>query len=188
MRALGMVLLFFLLSGYVLAQDIIIQADKRLNTDLSKYKTYQFASQVDNKLDPGFYFLNDVFLKDMIRTSINNELQGLGYKKVNQSPDLIITFRVFDKPVTLTDYKSYGVNFYGTEIRDSEAFKEYKVEAGTLLLSMVDRKQGLVVWQGFASGLIEGNTFMRNGSKIKQAVNLIFNEYNQRADNFTSIN
>lgn len=186
MRAFGMTLVLFLLTSYVFAQNINVQADKRLNTDLSKYKTYQFASQVDNNLDPGLYFLNDLALKELIRTSVNNELQGLGYKKAKQSPDMIISFRVFDKPVTLAGFASYGTNFYGTEIRDPEDVREYKVEAGTLLVSMVDRKQGLVVWQGFASGLMQGNSFIRDASKIKQAVNLIFNEYNQRADNIST--
>ena len=61
----------------------------------------------------------------------------------------------------------------------------YDVEAGTLLVSIADRESGQVVWQGFASGLIENNTFVKDEGKIHEAVNLIFEEYDQRAREYT---
>ena len=50
---------------------------------------------------------------------------------------------------------------------------------------MADRESGQVVWQGFASGLIENNTFVKDEGKIHEAVNLIFEEYDQRAREYT---
>jgi len=55
----------------------------------------------------------------------------------------------------------------------------------TLLVSMADRESGKVVWQGFASGLIENDAFIKDEGKIREAVNLIFEEYNQRAKEYT---
>jgi len=60
----------------------------------------------------------------------------------------------------------------------------YVVEPGTLLISLVDRKKGSLVWQGFASGLIDNNTFIKDEGKIREAVNLIFDEYGMRATDY----
>src|SRR4051812_25186207 len=105
------VLLFFCLSvayNAAFAQEITVNADKRLNTDFSHYKTFYWSSQVDNKLDPGFYFFNDLELKDRIRKAVSYELEGRGYKKTSQSPDLIVNFRVFIQPTSLKGYTGYG--------------------------------------------------------------------------------
>ena len=50
---------------------------------------------------------------------------------------------------------------------------------------MADRKSGKVVWQGFASGLIENNSFVKEEGKIREAVNMIFEEFGERAKEYT---
>jgi hypothetical protein len=181
--------LFVIGISFSRAQNITVQADKQLNTDFSKYKTFYWASQVDSKLDEGFYFLNDLILKTNVRTAIQSEMEGLGYKLQSTSPNLVVNFRVFDKPVTLKGYESYGVSYWsGVEMRDAADAKMYEVKAGTLLVTFVDVKTGQIVWQGFASGLINNNEFIKDEAKIKEAVNLIFDKYEYRAGNKYSVN
>jgi len=62
----------------------------------------------------------------------------------------------------------------------------FQVEKGTLLISLPDRVKGSVVWQGFASGLTRRNGFDWSDNRIKEAVHLIFEEFNPRADNIQS--
>jgi len=177
---------FFLMSQLVFSQstNMKVDTDKRLNTDFSQYKTYAWASQVDNKLDEGLYFLNDLVLKDLLRKSVGYELDSRGYTKATQSPDLLVNFRVFDKPTTLKGYTGYGTTYWGTEeVREPEDTTSFQVEAGTVIINLVDMKNGAIVWRGFASGLMDGNVFNKKEDKIKEAVHLIFEEYPVRADN-----
>ena len=112
-------------------------------------------------LDEGLYFLNDLTMKAMVRDAVKGELMGMGYELQSSNPDLIINFRVFDEPVTLKGYDGYGTSYWGDErYREAEDTTSYNVDAGTLLISMADRENGKVVWQGFASGLIENNSFV----------------------------
>ncbi|GAB3559835.1 DUF4136 domain-containing protein [Spirosoma fluminis] len=174
-----------LMASLTQAQDVTVEADKKLNTDFSKYKTYTWASQVDNKLDPGFYFLNDLELKERIRSAVSSELAGRGYKFTRQSPDLLINFRVFEKPTTIRGYTGYGTTYFGqNEVRDPEDATTYDVKAGSVIVNMIDMKTGQSVWRGLASGITNGNGFDRDQNKIKQAVNLIFEKYGYRADKF----
>ncbi|MBC7571121.1 MAG: DUF4136 domain-containing protein [Spirosoma sp.] len=140
---------------------------------------------VDSKLDPGFYFLNDLELKDRIRTSVADELEGRGYKMDRQSPDLMVNFRVFDKPTKIETNSDYGNSYYGAgEIGTIDGMKTIDVAAGAIVLNIVDKKSGQVVWRGLASGLTNANGFDRDKNKIKEAVNLMFNKYEYRADKY----
>ena len=169
------------------AQSITVKSDRTPDTDFSNFKTFYWSSQADAWLDEGgIYFLNDLGMKSIIRDAVKGELMGLGYQIQSFEPDLIINFRVFDEPVTLKGYEDYGTSYWGDErYRGIDEQASYDVEAGTLLLSIADRKSGTVVWQGFASGLIENNTFIKEEGKIREAVNLIFEEFNQRAREYT---
>ncbi|QJW91529.1 DUF4136 domain-containing protein [Spirosoma taeanense] len=165
------------------AQNVTVDADKKLNTDFSKYKTYTWASQVDNQLDPGLYFLNDLALKKRIRDAVAFALDGRGYKFTRQSPDLLVNFRVFDKAATVKGYTGYGSTYFGSnEVRDPEDVTTFDIKPGSIVVNLVDVKTGQVVWRGLATGLTNTNGFDRDENKIKQAVNLIFEQYSFRAD------
>lgn len=180
--------LFIIVFGITVAnaQTITVQSDKQLNKDLGKYKSFFWTSQVDNKLDPGLFFLNDLVLKAQVRQAVESELMGLGYKMTDTDPDMLVNFRVFEKPTKITGYSAMGPQYWsGTNVRDPESVQEYEVKAGTLMVHLVDKESGEVVWQGFASGLIDGDQFIKDEGKIKEAVNMIFEEYNQRATEYT---
>ncbi len=173
-----------LTAGLVQAQNVTVDADRKLNVDFSKYKTYTWASQVDNRLDPGFYFLNDLTLKKRIRDAVGFALDGRGYKLTRQSPDLLVNFRVFEKPTTIKGFTGYGTTYFGVgEVREPEDVTTFDVKAGSIILNLVDTKTGQVVWRGLASGLTNANGFDRDENRIRQAVNLIFEKYPYRADN-----
>lgn len=169
-----------------MAQSITVKSDRNLDQDFSEYKTFYWSSQADAWLDEGMYFLNDLTMKSMIRDAVKSEMMGLGYEMQSENPDLILNFRVFDEPVTLRGYEGYGTSYWGDErYREADDTTSYNVEAGTLLISMADRESGKVVWQGFASGLIENDVFIKDEGKIREAVNLVFEEFDQRAKEYT---
>ncbi|HYF68327.1 MAG TPA: DUF4136 domain-containing protein [Ohtaekwangia sp.] len=169
------------------AQDITVRSDEKLNNEnVDNYNTYYWASQIDQTLDPGYYFLNDLVLKATIRDAVKGELEGRGYKSQVSNPDLIVNFRVFDQPVTIKGYEGYGTSYWGDmEFRTADDTTSYDLEAGTLIISLVDRAAGEIVWQGFASGLINDNAFIKDEGKIREAVNLIFDQYAHRATEYS---
>jgi hypothetical protein len=187
MKKLIVATALLLVAGLSQAQNITVDADKKLNTDFSKYKTYGWASQVDNKLDPGFYFLNDLVLKERIRDAVQYAMDGRGYKLTRQKPDLLVNFRVFDQPTSIKRYTGYGTTYFGSEeVREPEDVTTFNIKAGSLIINLVDTKTGQVVWRGLASGLTNNNGFDRDHNKIKQAINLVFDQYGYRADKYSS--
>lgn len=168
------------------AQTITVASDRNADTDFTKFKTFNWASQVDNNLDAGFYFLDDLILKAQIREAVKAEMMGLGYRLEPGSPDLVVNFRVFDKATKIKGMESYGQGYWGTQnYRDISETSSYEVKPGTLLISLVDRKNGQIAWHGFASGLINNNQFIKDDVKVREAVNLIFDEYGLRAKEYS---
>jgi hypothetical protein len=179
---------FLMLLGiaYVHAQTITVASDRNIDTDFTKYKTFFWSSQVDNQLDEGHYFLNDLLFKVQVRDAVKAELMGLGYKLEPGTPDLVVNFRVFDKATRLKGSEGYGAAYWGPQqYRDISDTTSYQVEPGTLLISLVDRKKSQIVWHGFASGLIDNDQFIKDEGKIREAVNLIFDEYGLRAKEYS---
>jgi hypothetical protein len=180
---MGLVLLFAAAGTYA---QVSVHSQQANNIDYSKYKNFTWASGISNDLEPGVYFLNDLVLKAQIREAVKGELMGRGYQ-LNESrdqSDMLVNFRIFDKPVTLKTGADYGENYWGDTAADYTYDTEetsYDVQAGTLLISLADRKSGKVFWQGFASGLIDNSQFVKDEVKIREAVKSIFDEYTQTA-------
>jgi hypothetical protein len=183
---MGLVLLFAAAGTYA---QVTVHAEQGNNIDYSNYKSFAWASSISNDLEPGVYFLNDLVLKAQIREAVKGELMGRGYQ-LSQNPeqsDMVVNFRVFDKPVTLKGSEGYGDDYWGSSGATSSNYSyitddtSYEVQAGTLLISLADRKNGKVFWQGFASGLIDNNQFVKDEVKIREAVKSIFDEYSQNA-------
>lgn len=171
--------------GFTRAQDVSVNTETMPDIDFSKYKTYAWASQVDSKLDPGLYFLNDLELKQRVRGAVGYAMDGRGYKFTRQSPDLIVNFRVFDKPANIQTYSEYGSDYFApNEITSLQDPKKVTLSAGSLIINMIDRKTGQTVWFGTASGLTNNNGFDRSENRVRQAVNLIFKQFNYRGDKY----
>lgn len=154
------------------------------NAGPANANTYGFASQVDNKLDEGLFFFNDLILKAEIRDAVKHELDSRGYAHTAGQPDLIVNFRVFDKPTEIQSVDQLGSTYWAAgELNGYTSPETVQLEKGSLMVHLVDRKTGKLVWQGYASGLMDGNVFTKEGNKIDEAVSLVFDRFNHRADN-----
>ncbi len=185
MKKVSMVfVLGFLLLASCSKKSVMVDAAGNTGSNWKNYQTYGFASQVDNKLDEGFYFLNDLMLKSEVRESVKHELESRGYNYSNSQPDLIANFRVFDKPATIQSLDQYGPNYWASgEINGYTADQTVQLKPGSVVVHLVDRKTGKLVWQGYASGLMDGNLFNKQEDKIDEAVSLVFDQFTHRADN-----
>lgn len=183
----GMMIVLVLLSLTTVGQDLRIDFQKDSDTDFREYKTYFWASQIDNQLDEESCFLNNVMLKADVRNAVHAEMESRGYLMDEHSPDLLINFRVFDRAVKLKSSYDYGRSYWKRdEFFSSDVFAgEIFVEAGTLIISILDRRDSKMVWQGIASGLEHDGEFIKDEGKVREAVELIFDKYGYRASIYT---
>lgn len=184
---LGIIVSLFLLvalqSG---AQVIDVHSQKDPDTDFSRFRTYSWASQIEDVLDEDRFFLNDLVFKADTRDAVRRELESRGYRVDRNKPDLIVNFRVYDRKATLKGYQGYGSRYWHMdEYNPARDIKSVEVEAGTLIISLLDRARGVVVWQAYASGLGNAGAFEKEEGKIREAVNLIFEDFGIRVNEYT---
>lgn len=118
-----------------------------------------------------------------IKHSITDELEARGYRESTSSPDLLVTYRVLEREARMKGYLSDEPTVVGsTEVRQPGDTTTYRLEPGTMLISLIDAKSGEVIWDGFASGLSENNAFITNDSKIKESVHLVMEKFEYRGD------
>jgi len=165
-----------------------VGADKSLQVSLNDYSTYGWTTNIDQIpsdqifVGPnGVYVFNNESVRSKIKSAIEYELSAKGFKKEQANPDLLVVFLVTEQPATLTTYNGYQVVNGGLDtVRTPENVEKTQVDAGTLLINIIDAKTSKVAWQGYASGVLKPD-MINDNSKVRQAVSSIFEEFKFKA-------
>ncbi|MGK7391473.1 MAG: DUF4136 domain-containing protein [Candidatus Cyclobacteriaceae bacterium M2_1C_046] len=163
-------------------QEYLVRSDHAPDVDFEKYNSYAFATNISS--NNAELFLDDLSLKNKIREEVRGEMEAKGYTFDLTDPDLLVNFRVFEKPVDMQGYQQQNFEYWGTEdVIDVENKKTYNLDAGTLVVDIVENETKRVVWTGYASGILkEDDSFDKSDNAVAAAVEKIFNNYNYRAE------
>ena len=118
-------------------------------------------------------------------------MQAMNYEYVEgpgADADLVVNFQVLKEDTEMTGWENVDATtgYWGFDVvaqdRDFEDKTTYNVEKGTILIHMADMEQGIEVWRGFASGIIDDTELTETDEiKIGEAVDRIFDKYNYTA-------
>ena len=166
------------------SQSVVVGADNSFTTSLNNYSTYAWSRNIDQipsdaiYINPsGVYVFNNESVRSKIKNAIEFELSAKGYKKNENNPDMIVLFTVTERPGTLKTYKGYQMVDDGLDsVRTPQDVRNTKIDAGTLIINIIDSKSGVVAWQGFASGILKPK-MINNESRVRQAVASIFSKF-----------
>ncbi len=176
-------------------ENIVVESDKRLDTNFNEFKTFKWASHAANA-DTEF-FSGDQILKEEMRDAIMYEMKAKGYQYDSNDPDLIVNFRAFEDDTEYIGYTEvYKDDEYWSgmemrkemiglvpdaEVRNSDDKKIYYLKEGTILIDILNAETSELVWTGYASGIYDGNPLKTSDRrKIGDAVAKIFEEYDYR--------
>lgn len=171
-----------LLSSCIAERDFIVGYDYSYRGNFKKYDTYDFIVSVDTV---HFNGLSD----RLIREEIEKRLTAQGYRKADRDPSFYIVYKVFGGDLAIKSYEQMELNSWDQQFgekelddRDLEDIeeavydpKQVALRNGTLLIDFVDRKTQGVIWQGYASGLFDQQSYV--SKDVKYAVRSILNQY-----------
>jgi hypothetical protein len=177
-------IVLFLGTGHTFAQTVA--SDRNLNVDLESYDTFDWSSHAANEQD--VYFLSDAMMKSKIREAVKYEMEARGYEHTESDADLVINFRIFDEATTFQGYEATYVdeNYWGPneirkdaigiipdpELREWDEREDYYMEEGSLLIQLVEKETGQIVWQGYITEMMTTD----ETNKVQQAVHKIFSD------------
>ncbi|HEY1023135.1 MAG TPA: DUF4136 domain-containing protein [Flavisolibacter sp.] len=168
------------------AQDIGI--DRELDANIETYQTYDWTDKIDQIptdavfISPsGVTVFNNETVRSKIKASVAYELSARGYKQTEQNPDFLVHFDVLEQPAAIVTYNGYRLLYNGLDtVRTEENINETAVEAGTVLVSFVDKNSGEMVWRGYASGILKPD-MINDETKVRSAISSIFGDYRFKA-------
>lgn len=178
-KLLGLVLITILFARC--SPALVVNTDYDREADFDQYQTFYWSDEFqqangnDENNEPLFY---NTLVKKRLKQAIQRELEGKGYTLSDSDPDLLVNAQVVvEERNTRQNYPYYGGFYYwGYNNIPSGSEKE-----GDIVINLIDQNQHQLVWQGYASGVLEMNTEDRQ-QEISDAVSLILSEYNHRAD------
>ncbi|WP_018617111.1 DUF4136 domain-containing protein [Segetibacter koreensis] len=178
--------LFFLLfqTGCTSKMTPTVAKNADLSTNYKNIKTYSWTSDIDNIPNDqlfigmnGIYIFNNESARKMIKDAIQYELDSRGYKKVKgDNGDMKVSFSVLEREGRLKTTNGYVTLSSGEKVRTDDNVSYTDVKPGTLIINLIDSKQKVQIWQGFASGILQPDN-LRDQSKVRQAVSSIFSKF-----------
>jgi hypothetical protein len=139
--------------------------------ELIQKKNYDWFHENDS-LSSDSYYLNDINLKHDIEKAISKQLQNLGCTATTEEPQILIRYTVLAAPSRL-----YGIHQNKNFALSTNTLEAYNVEPGTLIISFLDPASQQILWQGFASGVIDSQAPIKNTALVNEAVRLVSQEY-----------
>ena len=144
MSVLGM--LFGLL--VISAQAQSVQTDYDRSFRFSDLKTFSFVVQRRGAMDP---LASDSLNDGRIRTAMQSQLIGNGFRMETEKPDFVIAYFVTTKnKLNVQDYGYGPPRWFGTRNISVNQYAE-----GTLMFDFIDTNTNQVIWRGRATGTLE---------------------------------
>lgn len=179
-KTLGMLFVSILLVRCVTTSSIITDYDRE--ADFSQYQTFYWSDEFqmrngEGENEPLFY---NTLVKKRLKQATQKEMEGRGYTLSSDDPDLLVNAQVVvqEKNANQNYYPYYhGFYYYGSSFYNGTS---RNVKEGDIVIDLIDQNQHQLVWQGYATGVLDTNTKDRQ-EEIKEAVSLIFAKYGRRA-------
>lgn len=161
----------------------VVGKNADVSADFKNIKTYSWTADIDNIprdaifVGPnGVLVFNNESSRKMIKDAIRYELDSRGYKADVDDPDIRISFSVLEQPASLRTTNGYVTVNSGQKVLTEDNVTQTEVKPGTLILNFTDVKNGKMIWQGFASGIMQADQ-MNEEAKVRQAVSSVFNQF-----------
>ncbi|MEM9859218.1 MAG: DUF4136 domain-containing protein [Bacteroidota bacterium] len=175
MKRAVLILLFISLLGCFGYKELPVEYDYSYKGRFDKYKSYDFISS---------YALKDSDTS-LIRSSIEQHMTFLGYKRKERKPDLLLNYAIYQDSLNLRGYDQPDITqWMQRKDRDLEYNQvKFGLTQGTLLIQVFDRKQNSSIWQGYATDEYQSLDF-QSYQEVRNAVKSILNKYQFFADGF----
>lgn len=179
LRIFGLLVITTFLTRCATTSSVVTDYDREANFD--HYTTFYWSDdfQMQNgengQEEPLFY---NTLVKKRLKQAIQSEMEGKGYVLSSEDPDLLISSQVVvqEKDAYQNNYPFY-YGYYPFGYNNVPA-RNYKV--GDIVIDLIDKDQHQLVWQGYATGVLDTQTKNRD-EEIRDAVTLIFAKYDHRA-------
>lgn len=169
-----------LLSGCAAQPDIRIDYDP--SADFASYSTYGFPAELGT--DRAGY---STLITTYFRNAVDREMQRLGYRYSETSPDLLVNFFANVRDVTTVrrqprvslgyGYYGYRYGLYGAWPLYADDVDTVHYKIGTANIDVVDAEREQLIWEAVAEGRLSAQDMENPRAAIDEIVAELFTRY-----------
>ena len=165
LRSAIVILLVLSLAPAVLAKVIV---DHDPSADFSKLKTYAWIAGTPAPNPLG---------EKRIRAALDEKLQSLGFKPVEESPDLLVATHATKSTQQHISVDSYGYGYgrYHSGWGTSTA-RVHSIPIGTLVVDLIDADSKELIWRGEGSDTLSDKV-EKNQKKLSKVLKKMFKKF-----------
>ena len=164
-----------------------IERDETVN--LSNYKSFAWVETKDSSNEEKTKTMT--LTEQMVRKTVNEELNSEGWKEVRNRPDVLLSYDVlvenaikestdpvYSRPQNRYYYNPYSRRwssiYYPSQFIGYDR-NQYQTREGTVTITMMDAKTDKVIWQGWTTA--EVNNKNLTSKEIQTSVRNIFRKF-----------
>jgi len=160
-------------SGFAQNEEIEFNTDFTEGTDFTDYESYFWV--VDDKLGENTWISVNTMQAAMIKDAIEFKMDIEEYQKNPENPEILINYHIFDQDYDVEAYVATPP--YDFRYMENRAKME-NITDGTLVISVFNTEKGKVIWEGYATNVIQDDNSLRENQKnIRYAVANILNRF-----------
>ena len=145
-------LLFLLVCTVFFGCSVKVHTGFDAKHDFSKYKTFCWLAGCEFTYT-GPAYLDDSLLRERIKEAITVELGRKGLTKDEDNPDLLVDFHIsVQNESSIIYHHQEEDRYYYQPFPEEEVINYLK---GTIVIDMVDKPEGHMVWRSEAIGYME---------------------------------
>ncbi len=158
--------------------NLDIEARAVPGIDYSPYKTWRFARE-DEYPATGNATLDDPKFRSAVSKSTIDDMDKLGYTKVDRDPDFVLMLHVvteskFDEQKMADIYKGYDMAW--AQMGPNDYWQE-----GTLIIFAMDAKTGKQVWSSTAKAKLDDQSnFETKKDRFQKVVSMMLEDFPKR--------
>ncbi len=170
-------MLFFLLAVIISCDSVRTEYDSRI--DFSQYKTFCWMDGCTFSYT-GPAYLNRTEIQEILKNAIMDNLTKKGVNYNDTAPDLLVDFHVTIEDEVVLRYHDQEdePHYYKTPFSRTD---EVHLTKGSIVVHMVDRQRGELVWESHTEGFFENQPDLSE-KNIRSAIEKVLRNFPPKSD------
>ncbi len=177
---------FFLFASLIFFENCAsfskVYSEEEPGINMHKYHTYNWldnSSIKQGNQGPELLTLNT---QNKIRSAVEEQMNGYGFKPCTDQPDLILHYHVVIKNEVLYvhDWSCGGQGEGRSNYDRCNRVQRVHYREGTFIIDVIDTKSGNQVWRGVAISVLDNIDPNEMDKRVKAAVQAVFKKFPEK--------
>ncbi len=175
-----LILMIVLFSTNACSPFLKVYSEEEPGVNLYKYTTFSWLNNPATAQGNSGPEWQSQRTQDKIRSSVESQLAGYGFRRCDETPDLMLHYHIVVKNEVLYVRDQWCDEETWNRYGHCNRVRPVNYQEGMLIIDLIDSKTGNQVWRGAAVAVREKLSPEEADARIAEAVRKIFTKFPQK--------